>query len=728
MKQKRYTEEDEERAPLALAERLVEVSSALFTARTEEAVRQVVLTGLAQVGCTARFFRHEEGRALVALDGQPLPADTALGLEALAEGRPVLGGPETVEPSHLYLPLVGPRPAELLWVAGPGLTSAQGSVLALFAKGVGAALVDARRLSDEERSQRDMAAVAEMARFVAQPEPPTIDQLLSCLLEVLQADTAALYLAPVPGQPCELVAHESVDAASRATLTSFQPEEVNSGDTGRGPVSFGEPDSHALRAASGGHFGCGALVRLVHNGQVHGVLLLLRTSSHPFQERELCLLSTLTELMSSLLERHRLRALSARQLAETRLLLDLARTTATTLETHAILGQAADFLVRLLEVSRCFILLHDARAEVLVGAAASGSQDDFLRALRLPLEGPSLPARVARERRTLAVEDAESAGVAFAPHLAQKALLALPLTSREELLGVVVLDDSRGPRAFGPEQVELAKATCGQLALAVANARLYESLRDSIKELKAANAELATTRGRLVKRERLAALGELSAVVAHEVRNPLGVIHNAVSALRRLLRPEGDAALLLDMLGEESDRLDHLVCNLLDFTSPREALLRPEEVRSVLEDVVETACAQQSIHPDRFHLEVEPGLPPVPMDRRLMHQALVNVAVNAVQAMPHRGEVRVRARQQSRAGRRELRIDVEDQGPGIPTELRPRLFEPFFTTKAQGSGLGLAVVKRILDEHHGEVMVDSSLGQGATFSLLLPLHSSESPT
>jgi signal transduction histidine kinase len=439
------------------------------------------------------------------------------------------------------------------------------------------------------------------------------------------------------------------------------------------------------------------------------------------------LLGPLSELLMTLMDQRRLRSESARQLADTRLLLDLARTTTATLEVASILDVASDFLVKLLDVSNCFILLHDEQAGVLRGAAASATHRDFFRGVVIPVDEPvSIVARVARERRPLCVPDlslvAEMENRELVRRFEEKALLALPLTSREELIGVVLLDDTRRPRTFEAAFVELAEATCGQIALAVANARLYEALWASY-------AELATARAEMVRRERLTALGELSAIVAHEVRNPLGVIFNAVASLRRMLKPDGDAAMLLDILAEESDRLNRMVGALLDYTRPREPILQPEDVSRVLQEAVDSAKALQGGSNPRISLsiEVEPELPRVPMDRRLIRQALVNVLVNAIQSMPQGGLVRVGARRETHGGRDMLRIDVADQGCGIPTELLHRVFEPFFTTKAQGTGLGLAVVKRIIEEHSGEISVESAPGRGTTFTIRLSLTQPTSP-
>ncbi len=402
---------------------------------------------------------------------------------------------------------------------------------------------------------------------------------------------------------------------------------------------------------------------------------------------------------------------------ETGLLLDLARTTAATLELDRVLDVACDFLVKLLDVSNCFILLYDSGRQSLVGKAASAQHRAVFRSVVIPLASPvSLAARVAREKRPIFIEDVAAQGGAdpeLVKRFEEKALLALPLLSRDELVGVVVLDDTRGPRRFPPELIELAQATAGQLVLSIVNARLYESLKASYAELDLARAEM-------VKRERLAALGELAAIVAHEVRNPLGVIFNAVSSLRRLA-PSKDAQMLVDIIREECDRLNRIVADLLDFARPGALAVEAEELAPVVQQAIENAVTPSERGLFRFDLFIEPDLPKVRMDRRMIRQALVNVLVNAVQAMPKGGRVQIRVGRDERNGQSCLRVDVTDEGPGIAPEVAARIFEPFFTTKAKGTGLGLAVVKRIVEDHHGEVEVKSEPGRGTTFTLRLSL-------
>jgi signal transduction histidine kinase len=248
-----------------------------------------------------------------------------------------------------------------------------------------------------------------------------------------------------------------------------------------------------------------------------------------------------------------------------------------------------------------------------------------------------------------------------------------------------------------------------------ANARLFEDLRRSY-------AELARTQEELVKRERLAALGELSAVVAHEVRNPLGVIFNAMGPLRRLLQPTGDARMLLDIVGEEADRLNRIVADLLDFSRPPVPSLERESLAALLEDLLDAVRNDPSSRGVTIVAELSPALPPVRIDARMIRQALLNVVQNAIQAMPRGGTVRISAHREEAAGVPWATVVVADEGPGVPPELAAQIFQPFFTTKATGTGLGLAVVKRIVEDHRGRIELGSPPGGGTTFTVRLPIH------
>ena len=183
---------------------------------------------------------------------------------------------------------------------------------------------------------------------------------------------------------------------------------------------------------------------------------------------------------------------------------------------------------------------------------------------------------------------------------------------KQRALGLFALGRRR-PVPFREVELQLLSAVASQLGVAVENSRLFEDLTRSY-------ADLGRAQKQLVHRERLAALGELSAVVAHEVRNPLGVIFNSLGSLHHLLRPEGDARLLLEVIQEEADRLNRIVGDLLDFARPAEPAIRAEPLDRLLEDALVAALAQVDGAVE-VHREYDPDLPPVPVDSHQIRQA-----------------------------------------------------------------------------------------------------------
>ncbi|HSO37486.1 MAG TPA: ATP-binding protein [Labilithrix sp.] len=273
---------------------------------------------------------------------------------------------------------------------------------------------------------------------------------------------------------------------------------------------------------------------------------------------------------------------------------------------------------------------------------------------------------------------------------------------------LLFFDPARNP----PEEYRPAvERLVGVLATVLTHRRLAQDLRRSYEEL-------ARTQLVLVERERLAAIGELSAVVAHEVRNPLAVIFNCIGNLEKG-GGASDTKALLGILAEEANRLNQIVSELLDYARPGEVLVSAESLEEIVASAI-AAVRSAEAAPVRIELCVPRPLPPISLDARLVRRAVINLVTNAAQAMPGGGRVAVRLVADTLAGRPAVCIEVADEGTGIPSAVSARIFEPFFTTKAFGVGLGLAIVKHVAEAHHGEVSVCSQEGQGTTFTVRLP--------
>src|SRR5579859_2395925 len=269
--------------------------------------------------------------------------------------------------------------------------------------------------------------------------------------------------------------------------------------------------------------------------------------------------------------------------------------------------------------------------------------------------------------------------------------------------------------------------------------RRYQALAETLAET---NLRLEQAQAEARRSERLAALGQMSAGLAHEIRNPLGVIKGSAEMLTQKLGQTNPLAIELSgYISTETNRLSALVTRFLDFARPLHADLTPRDITIVLDRALNDVSQLWKRAPIRVEKEYDPDLPLVPLDESLCEQAFVNLVQNAYDAMGASGGVlRVQARKSSAwmrdAGRVqgvELRID--DTGPGIPPELREQIFNPFVTTKKSGVGLGLSIVSKIIDGHHGTIRIEaprnlsgdganepnsSGTGPGAHFVIFFP--------
>jgi signal transduction histidine kinase len=249
---------------------------------------------------------------------------------------------------------------------------------------------------------------------------------------------------------------------------------------------------------------------------------------------------------------------------------------------------------------------------------------------------------------------------------------------------------------------------------------LADSFNQMASELARHERELKETQLALVQSEKMAAFGQLGAGIAHEVKNPLaGILGFAQLSLRKA---EKDTPLFknLEVIEKETKRCKNIIENLLKFARQETVAFQPTDINQVVEDAVVIMDHQLGIHHIKVHKDLVAGLPPIMGNANQIQQVLMNLMINAQQALDGKaGDVRIATRLRD-DGHVEVRI--KDSGPGIPKEIQSRLFEPFFTTKpaGKGTGLGLSVSYGIVKDHKGEIMVRSEAGNGAEFIIILP--------
>jgi two-component system, NtrC family, sensor histidine kinase HydH len=238
--------------------------------------------------------------------------------------------------------------------------------------------------------------------------------------------------------------------------------------------------------------------------------------------------------------------------------------------------------------------------------------------------------------------------------------------------------------------------------------RRYQELAETLAET---NRRLEQAQEEARRSERLAALGQMSAGLAHEIRNPLGVIKGSAEMLQQKLAESNPLATeLAGYISTETNRLSALVTRFLDFARPLHADLVPQQVTVVLDHALQFVSLAYKDEQAAVTVtkQYQPNLPLVPLDESLCEQAFVNLIQNAYDAMGHAGgSLRLIAAKANSGDHDGVEVRIEDTGPGVPDELREQIFNPFVTTKKTGVGLGLSIVSRIIDGHHGTIRVES---------------------
>jgi PAS domain S-box-containing protein len=238
--------------------------------------------------------------------------------------------------------------------------------------------------------------------------------------------------------------------------------------------------------------------------------------------------------------------------------------------------------------------------------------------------------------------------------------------------------------------------------------------------LKKSEEELKETQEQLIRSEKLAAIGKLAGGVGHELRNPLGAIKNAVYYIKgkvtnsELAKREPRIIEFLGIVDDEISSSNKIISDLLNFSRVAKPAVSPTKIRKVMEDTLSHLTVPENVEVIN---KVDANLPEVEIDADQIRQVLVNIATNAIQAMPEGGKLTIDARKEDKF----LEVAISDTGDGISEDVIRKIFDPLFTTRAKGIGLGLAVCQSIIERHGGAIGVESKVGEGATFTVKLPL-------
>ena len=384
-----------------------------------------------------------------------------------------------------------------------------------------------------------------------------------------------------------------------------------------------------------------------------------------------------------------------------------------TLQLEEVLQRIVAHARRLMAARVSSILLLDPEEGTLRPAATEGASEAYL-AQPAREVATSLTGEVIKTGRPLYTPDVRTETRYRVADLARReglcSLLSVPLRARSAIIGVLNVYTTQ-PRCFEDSDVRLLTLLASQSAIAIENATLHR------EEMQA--------REQLRQSEKLAALGKLSAGLAHELRNPLNTVlmliyamsHDQAQGYPQERTSTPGFADDLRIVQGELQRIKLLLDQFLEFARPRPPHFQRERLQEIMEETLLLIGPEAHVREIVVRKDWANNLPPAWVDGTQIKQVFLNLLLNALQAMPHGGTLTVHIG----VGGGRLRVSIADQGAGISPEVRAQLFDPFFTTKEDGTGLGLSISQRIIEGHNGRLRLFSQPGVGTTVCIRLPL-------
>jgi two-component system sensor histidine kinase HydH len=355
-------------------------------------------------------------------------------------------------------------------------------------------------------------------------------------------------------------------------------------------------------------------------------------------------------------------------------------------------------------------------SEEIIAHQVASEFSSLVRSTRIDMDNDCpVIKRVISEQKLCLIEDAgchECATCSFIKHLGATSFAAAPLVAGGKSLGIIVVDNPQSARVLTQDDLHFLQLFANQAGMAIENSMLYNRVEQ-------AHSSLREARERLVHGERLAAIGEMAANLAHELKNPLITIGGFAGRLLKSLPNQSREHAYADTIVKEVGRLEKMLSDILAFSRKPTICYSACNLAEILQDCFSSCAATLEDQGIRLSANIEEANLPLLGDANQLKQVFLNLILNACEVMPDGGLLRVHSEISPR-NKRAIAVQISDTGGGIPAEMLSQIFNPFFTTKRHGTGLGLAIVNRILLNHDGRITAAND-GSGAVFTVTLPL-------
>ena len=366
-------------------------------------------------------------------------------------------------------------------------------------------------------------------------------------------------------------------------------------------------------------------------------------------------------------------------------------------------------------------LLEIISAQIKEGKMPSSRLNEIAKTVRLPLDSSCVVARTVREQRSFNVtteDERQTISTELSEKLGLSTFASVPLMASGKVVGVIIVDNCFNKRPITDEDIRFLTMFANQAGLAIENSLLYSDINE-------AHLELKETHDRLLQSEKLAALGEMAANVAHEIRNPLTSLGGFARRLLKKLEGHTEKR-YAEIIVKEVERLEALLTDILVLSRKSAGSFKSHNLNNIIDSTLHQLSGELKTKKVELIKDFSESLPNIDCDSQQLKQVFMNLFTNSIQAMQDGGTLTIGTYLITEAETSYVGISITDTGGGIPENYVSNIFNPFFTTKDTGTGLGLSITHKLVAHHRGDIELINRPGEGATFIVKLPIGQKES--
>lgn len=389
------------------------------------------------------------------------------------------------------------------------------------------------------------------------------------------------------------------------------------------------------------------------------------------------------------------------------------------LKIETVLDHAMRFSEEFINAEASSIYEIDEEKNELFIRVARGEKKDLIKTARMKV-GEGIAGRVVQTGEPMVIQDAEkekrfSDKYDRMSGFKTRSLLCVPLTLRGRTIGAIQVLNKKEGKQFTKADLEILVSLSQQIAVAIENATLYQRLE---QKFELTEQELKATQEKLIRSERLAAMGNLVNGIAHEIRNPVMSIGGFAARIKDATIEDAGLQKYTDIILSETVRLENLVRKVNEFLEVQSAEIRPDHLEHVIGEAVTCFKPLAEKQGVEMQISIEHKLPEIEIDSRQVYTALANIIENGLEAMGKGGKMEINVKSQDE---KSISITIKDNGSGMDEDTLGSVYDPFVTSKTHGAGLGLTMVHQIIKNHNGDIGLKSKKAEGTTVNICLPL-------